>query len=132
MVGLATALPLLRVPAAAAHDSPACALGTVTGVAASEDQEAPGSITISWNAATPGAAPITDSIVVVMNVNDETDYRTVPVTTSGPNPSPGELESRITGLKSRETYEVSVRARNLVTLPRGAQPRSLDHHRRRC
>ncbi len=115
MLGLAIALPLLGVPMAlASHGAPGDAPGKVAGVTVTGDQENPGSIDVAWDAATPGAAPITDYIVFVENAADETDYRTVTITTSGPNPSPGELECSIGGLRSGATYDVKVRARNLI------------------
>ena len=115
MVGLMTALPLLGVPSASAsHRSPGDAPGKVTGVAASEDPEAAGTISVIWDAATPGAAPITDYILFVMNADDETDHRTEDVTTSGFNPISEDLECSIAGLSGGETYDVKVRARNLI------------------
>ncbi len=112
MLALATALPLLGGPAAAdaSHNSPGDAPGKVAGVAASENQEISGSIDVTWDAATPGASPITDYIVFVVNAADETET----VTTSGPNPSPEELACSVSGLSSGGTYDVKVRARNLI------------------
>ena len=115
MAGLLTALPLLGVPAASAsHRSPGDAPGKVTGVAVSEDQETSGTISVTWDATTPGKAPITDYIVFVVNANDETDYRTEDVTTSGFIPVPEDLECSIVGLSGGATYDVRVRARNLI------------------
>ena len=115
MFALLAALTLLGVPAASAsHGSPGDAPGKVTGVAASEDQENPSSISVTWDATTPGASPITDYIVFVMNAADETDNQTETVTTSGPNPSPEELACSVSGLSSGATYDVKVRARNLI------------------
>lgn len=115
-IGLAATLSLLGSPeqVAASHGSPGDAPGKVTGVTISEDQETPGSITIAWDATTPGGAPITDYILFVVNVADETDYRTGAVTTSGPDPSAGELEYDISDLREGATYDVRVRARNLI------------------
>ena len=116
MVGLLAALPLLDLPstAEAAHGSPEDAPGKVTGVAVSEEQAELGSMTVTWDATTPGAAPITDYMLFVVNAADETDYRNATVTTCGPSPSPEELAHKFSGLKSGATYEVKVRARNLI------------------
>lgn len=115
MLGLLIALTLLGVPAASAsHNSPGDAPGKVTGVAASESQEISGSIDVTWDAATPGAAPVTDYIVFVVNAADETDNHTETVTTSGANPSPEELACSVAGLSIGATYDVKVRARNLI------------------
>ena len=115
MLGLLTVLTLLGVPAASAsHNSPGDAPGKVTGVAASENQEVSGSIDVTWEATTPGTSPITDYIVFVVNAADETDNRTETVTTSGPNPSPEELACSVAGLSGGATYDVKVRARNLI------------------
>ena len=115
MLGLLTALTLLGTSAAeASHNSPGDAPGKVTGVAASENQEISGSIDVTWEAATPGASPITDYIVFVVNAADETDNHTETVTTSGPDPSPEELTCSVAGLSSGATYDVKVRARNLI------------------
>ncbi len=110
------ALPLLGVPATAeaSHSSPEDAPGKVAGVAAAENQEISGSIDVTWDAATPGASPITDYIVFVMNAADDTDHQTETVTTSGPDPAPEELACGVAGLSSGATYEVKVRARNLT------------------
>lgn len=115
MFGLGIALPLMGVPMAqASHGAPGDATGKVAGVTVTGDQENPGNIDVAWDAATPEAAPITDYIVFVENTADETDYRTATVTTSGPNPSPGELECSIGSLRSGATYDVQMRARNLI------------------
>ena len=116
MVGLAAALPSLVYPspASASHGVPGDAPGKVTGVSISEEQEVAGVINVAWDAATPGAAPITDYILYVVNTADESDNQTGTVTTSGPNPLPGELEHSFAGLRSGATYEVKVRARNLI------------------
>lgn len=115
MVGLLTALPLLGASTASAeHSSPGDAPGKVTGVAASEDQETAGTVSVTWDATTPGASPITDYIVFVRNAADPADHRTETITTSGPNPSPEELACSVAGLRSGATYDVKVRARNLI------------------
>lgn len=116
MVGLVAALLTLGspLPASASHGVPGDAPGKVTGVSVSEEQEEPGVITVAWDATTPGGAPITDYIILVMNASDETDYRTGAVTTSGSDPLPEELQHGFTDLKSGATYDVKVRARNLI------------------
>ena len=115
MVGLAAALPLLAVSTASAWNGrPEDAPGKVAGVAVSEHQETPGSISVTWDAATPGRSSITDYIVLATNTADETDYQIEIVPTSGPNPSPEELECDVTGLSVGVTYDVKVRARAIT------------------
>ena len=115
MVALATALPLLGVSAASASDSsPVNPPGKVAGVDVSENQEPPGSISVTWDAATSGGSLITDYIVLATNTADETDYQVETVTTSGANPSPEELVCDVTGLTGGATYDVKVRARAIT------------------
>ena len=115
MVGLAAALPLLVVSTSSASDSsPVKPPGKVSGVAVSENQEPPGSISVTWDAATSGGSLITDYIILAINTDDETDYQVETVTTSGANPSPEELVCDVTGLISGDTYDVKVRARAIT------------------